>query len=366
MFTIHQNAAPKGEENITKAGGNMPALINPITGTTIGVPYNQQNIGQTIRPSATALLTIDSEDRFQTYTQKRSIMDSRGYNWNPYDFQIVKNEALMNGFFTRVGVSEVVFPTSPFPNISATTNTIQVAWSPAPFSASYVSTILLSSGFYNPAALASTVQSLVRTVDTSLAAFTMVYGVQNRCQFQYATNNTTQVGFQPRPYNSFAPIPNTTGYIPYPYPATTKQLFDLLGMTVRNNTLTAATQTTSITDCVGTRYYDICSSQLTLNQSVKDSSSQQIVRDSLCRVYIAQPTPQSTVEPSDPTYTPVGTAPTTIYRNFTMPKQIQWIPNQSIPGNVVIQVYDEDGSLVVPGIAPEAVNWSLTLLASEN
>jgi len=366
-MTTPADTAPKGDENISRGvKGNLPALVNPITGTTIGVPYNQQNIGVTQRPSATALLTIDSEDRFQTYTDKRAVMDSRGYNWNPYDFQIVKNEALMNGFFTRVGVSEIVFPTAPLPNINETTNTIQVAWSPLLSTISYVSTILLPGGFYNPAALANTLQSTVRQVDINLSSFSMAYGVQNRCQFQYATNNGTEVGFQPMVYNSITPNPNPTGYIGYPYPPTTKQLFDLAGMTLRNNTLTSNVQTTSVTDCVGNRYYDIVSAQLTLNQSVKDSSSQPVVRDALCRLYIAGPNSQTTVQPSDPAYTPIGTAPTTIYRNFTQPKQIQWIPNQSIQGNITIQVYDENGNLVVPGIAPEAINWSMTLLASEN
>jgi hypothetical protein len=216
-------------------------------------------------------------------------------------------------------------------------------------------------GFYNPAALASTLQATVRTVDTNLSAFTMNYGVQNRAQFQYATNNGTEVAFQPLNYNN-----NGAFTYPYPYPPTTKQLFDLAGMTARNNELVSSIQTTSVTDCVGTRYYDIVSAQLTLNQSVKDSSSQQVVRDALCRLYIAGPNAQTTIQPSDPTYTPIGTAPTTIYRNYTVPKQIQWIPNQSIPGNVTFQVYDEDGNLVVPNPAPEAINWSMTLLASEN
>ncbi len=364
-MTTPADAGPKGDENLIRGvKGNLPALINPVTGTTIGVPYNQQNIGVTQRPSATALLTIDSEDRFQTYPDKRAVMDSRGYNWNPYDFQIVKNEALMNGFFTRVGVSEIVFPTAALPNINTTTNTIEVAWSPLLSTVSYVSTMLIPTGFYNPAALASTLQATVRTIDTNLSAFTMVYGVENRAQFQYATNNGTEVAFQPMVYNSIgAPINN---YVPYPYPPTTKQLFDLAGMTLRNNTLTSNVQTTSVTDCVGNRYYDIVSAQLTLNQSVKDSSSQQVVRDALCRLYVAGPNAQTTIAPSDPTYTPIGTAPTTIYRNFTQPKQIQWIPNQSIQGNITIQVYDENGNLVVPGIAPEAINWSMTLLASEN
>lgn len=357
MLGIAQNAAYRGEENIIKAGGNMPALINPVTGTTIGVPYNQQNIGQTIRPSATALLTIDSEDRFQTQYGRRNAVSTIGnlYNWNPYNFQIVKNEALMNGFFTRVGVTEVVFPTAALPNINPKTDTINIIYNVG--AGNTDAAILLTNGFYTPYVLASTITSAVRSLDAGLVNFTMVYGAGNIPCFQYATNNTTTIGFAPNPEN----IPA------YPYTAQTRQLFDLLGMTYNPNTLLRSVQTaTSITNCQDSRFYDICSSQLTLNQSVKDSSSQQIVRDSLCRIYIADANAQNTIQPSDQAYTPPGTAPTTIYRNFTVPKQIQWVPNQSIPGNIVIQVYDENGTLLVPVSPGYGLDWSMTLMCSEN
>ncbi len=358
MLGIAQNAAPKGDENVSKSMfANLPALINPVTGTTVGVPYNQQNIGQTIRPSATALLTIDSEDRFKTVFGRRNAVSTIGklYNWNPYDFQIVKSEALMNGFITRLGVSEIVFPTAALPNINPKTDTINIIYNAG--SGNQEVALKLTNGFYTPYVLASTMTSAVRSLATPLAAFTMVYGVGNIPCFQYKTNTTTTIAFFPNPGN----IPA------YPYSENTRQLYDVLGMTYsQNSQLTAAQTATSITNCQDSRYYDVICSQLTLNQSLKDASSQQIVRDSLCRIYIADTNAQNTVQCIDQAYTPPGTAPTTIYRNFTVPKQIQWIPNQSIPGNITIQVYDDNGNLLIPVVPGYGLDWSMTLLASEN
>jgi hypothetical protein len=60
-----------------------------------------------------------------------------------------------------------------------------------------------------------------------------------------------------------------------------------------------------------------------------------------------------------------------------MPKQIQWIPNQNIPGFLQFQVYDDNGDLLDEAISETvddifrlrgagATDWSMTLLVSEN
>ena len=64
----------------------------------------------------------------------------------------------------------------------------------------------------------------------------------------------------------------------------------------------------------------------------------------------------------------------TIYRNFTTPKQIQWIPNQPIPGYLRFQVYDDAGALLSEstGLSYDLdsqygnLDWSMTLQVSEN
>jgi hypothetical protein len=100
----------------------------------------------------------------------------------------------------------------------------------------------------------------------------------------------------------------------------------------------------------------------------------------LCRIYVGgAPSVQSTVPSTDVagagmpvTFSPPGCAPTTIYRNFTEAKQIQWIPNQNIPGYLQFTVYDDTGALLdeslvtgVPGEIGTYSDWSMTMLVSE-
>jgi hypothetical protein len=67
------------------------------------------------------------------------------------------------------------------------------------------------------------------------------------------------------------------------------------------------------------------------------------------------------------TFCPPGCEPLTIYRNFTNPKQIQWIPNQNIGGFLQFQIYDDTGVILSDTIGNNGgVDWSMTILVSEN
>jgi hypothetical protein len=209
-----------------------------------------------------------------------------------------------------------------------------------------------------------------------LSTLTFVYGAipvaggpgintpTNLCCFEYATNNTTLISFSPMPANSAA----------YPYPDTTKQLFDVLGFSTGQQVL-STTGTGAFTLGQAIRYVDIVCNQLTNNQALKDTMSQIVVRDTLCRVYLANPgTLQSTVQPSDPLFCPPGCAPMVVYRDYTHPKQIQWLPNQNIPGSLSFSVFDDTGAplqesdpFFSPGVGYlNRTDWSMTLLVSEN
>jgi hypothetical protein len=335
----------------------------------IGTPLNQQNIGATIRPASSALLTIDSEDRFKNYTvQLESIPGS--YNNSPYDFNITKNEAIMNGFFTRLAVSEVVFPTGAIPNIGPTTDKMNVLWTSSVTIQSSI--ISLPTGFYTPSTLCGVIQQRVRAKADLLSSFTMTYGVEATTNtplpaIDYATNMITSpivdVAFTPLTYNSPS----------YPYPNTTRQLFNLLGFG-KYNTIPDPNGSSGITYCQGTRYVDIVCPQLTYNQALKDTSSQQNVRDALCRLYLIPTAYTDDIAPNNPAYAPPGTVPQIIYRNFTSPKQISWTPNQPV-GQLSFQVYDDNGNIIVPfinirDIAGNSIynncDWQMTLQVTEN
>lgn len=320
----------------------------------------------TERSPAYAILGIDSEDRFRDYVAARAAEDPAGYNVSPYDFQITKNESMMNGFFTRLALTEVNFPWV-IPNINDTTRAINIKWSISGGPVN-TATIVLDVGFYTPSEIAASIQAKVlAAAPVDLSGFSMEYGngdanTVSLPLFSASTPLVTQeFAFEPLPYNSAV----------YPYPPTTKQLFDLLGFGNLNMTLDD-TQAGAATYCQGTRYIDIVCSQLTYNQALKDTMSQATARDTLCRLYLGDGpyTGTSTMDPSDPAFCPPGCAPFTIYRQFTNPKFIRWLPNQPVQGNLRFTVYDENGialnELLADDLYYKTANWSMTLLVSED
>ena len=333
--------------------------------------YSATDVAVTQRPTSTALLTIDSEDRFKTVAEGRTAPTNYAdidelyhagvkNNATPYLFSIEKLQSLNNGFFTRLGVTEVNFPWG-IPNINNKTRDMIVIYQDG-VSPIAVDDIQLVAGFYTPAQLASAIQLAVRALDASLAGFTMTYGDNNMPVFTYSTNAVgVTVGFSPL----------ASGQTGYPFGPNTRQLFDLLGFTDYNTELTPALAGGS-TYAQAIRYIDIVCNQLTYNQALKDATSQTVNRDTLCRIYITEPgSLQSAVAPSSSTFSPPGCAPTTIYRNFSQPKQIQWLPNQPITGSLTFEVYDDQGENLAYSDPTSLANdnkldWSMTLLLTEN
>lgn len=333
---------------------------------------NARQGAQTIRMPSTALLTIDSEDRYKDYTSRHLITNDIPSLPTPYNFTISKNESLMPGFMTRVGVSEVVFPWA-IPNINAKTQKIQVQWQTE--AGVGTNTITLGAGFYTPAQLAAALQVKIRALEAiGLVGFTLTYGsngttvpsITGLPAFFYDTGTpTSTVAFLPM-------VPNSAAY---PFAANQKQLFDLLGFSSWNTNGQQSAEG-GFTLCQGTRYVDIVCNQLTNSQAQKDQTSQVVARDMLCRMYVGSAAGiPSTIQPQDATFCPPGCAPTVLYRNYTTPKQIQWIPNQNIPGFLQFQVYDDTGDLLdnclegiypVPTPASGTLDWSMTMLVSEN
>lgn len=325
---------------------------------------NARQAAITQRPASTALLTIDSQDRYTDYVSARENPTS------PYNFSIRKNESLMPGFMTRIGISEVCFPWT-IPNINVKTQSIEVDYQigSAPVD---TAVLVLQEGFYTPHELAA---QLTAEIATLVPGFTMTYGTYtntidgdtfetNQPVFQYATNNAANlIAFAPLDYNSED----------YPFPPNTLQLFDLLGFGDENKLiLSDGPVIGEFTYAVPIRYIDIVCNQLTNSQAQKDQTSQAIARDMLARIYVGGASGvTSTVSCSDTTFCPPGCAPTTIYRNFSTPKQIQWIPNQNIPGYLQFQIYDDQGNLLdesqgnQPGLY-DALDWSMTMLVTEN
>jgi hypothetical protein len=269
----------------------------------------------------------------------------------------------MAGFMTRLGVSEVCFPWT-IPNINLKTQEIQISYVVG-IAAPVVALLSIPFGFYTPAALATALTSAIAALPAP-PTITVVYGVDNNPFFEATCVAGTTCAFLPMPYNTAA----------YPYTSQTKQLFDVLGFSSANS-VQAVVQTGNFTLCQAFRYVDIVCNQLTNSQAQKDQTSQTVARDMLCRLYLGDGggTGQSTIAANSAAFCPPGCAPMTIYRNFTTPKQIQWIPNQNIPGFLQFQVYDDTGDLLDNCLTSVAIagdqventtNWSMTMLVTEN
>ena len=319
----------------------------------------------TVRPSSTAVFGMDSDDRYKDYATRRT---NPSY---PFSISIAKNEALLNGFFTRLAVTEFrMFWT--LPNIAAVwgNNTLTYFENVSPGT----HTITIPPGFYD-------LQGLMLVIEAEVQAQGFLPAFIALAQEDGSTSYAAGGGA------SFNWVPPTTG---------TRTLYDMLNLV---NTLPAptpaATQRGGIANLKSTDYIDVVSPQLTYNQDLKDGSTAPTVRDMLVRIYLdddnrspcriitktfdamGNPTGQQ-VPQSDPTDSITGACPFMLYRQFASPKQVQWFNRQPI-GNLTFELYDDQGrniqdlwNAIQPVATPQgqfyanSFVWNMTLLITEN
>lgn len=311
----------------------------------------------TTRPASTSILAVASKDRFADYQDQRYQIAVGGPNASPYDFTITKAGNLMSGFFTRLAVTEFSMDWT-IPNINNYTDRIVISYQVGGTGPVTTSTYILDEGFFTPNEIAAELQAHIRTLHATLADALFVYDTFDQPYFEYSTGSTTEIAFAP------ATVTSTGQSIP----ATQKQLFDMLGFSDLQRTLSTGSVGSS-TFCVYTDYIDIVCSQLTYNQPLKDTMTQSVSRDSLCRVYLNQingPLNANTLQVTDAKFVPTGCTPFQIYHNYTHPKQINWTPNQNV-GQLKFQVFDDSGNPLSGAVGPlVGGNWQMTLLVTEN
>jgi len=332
----------------------------------LGLPsYSSIDHASTVRPSATCLLTINSDDRFKDYAAATALSDATTYNISPYSFTINKAESLLPIPPTRLAITEVAFQWA-IPNITYNTNTIFVAWTYPPETPAQSALITVPVGFYTPSELAAEMQLQIRAEVPDLSGFTMTYGTDlsgaARPIFVYKTNSLD---------STVAFVPITSAEAPDFVP-TFKQLFNVLGFNTINTPNAPVVYNRGYggsTFAQTINYIDIVCSQLTALQGIRDTTSQTIRRDALARLYIVNPSDVSNVSCADPAFCPPGCAPFTIYKDYATPKQVQWIPNQPLGGSLKFEIYADDGNpLSEYDSLPLSnfTNWSITILLSEN
>ena len=273
--------------------------------------------GITIRPSSTANLMVDSADRPNPTTS------------SPFDFQISKGQALLNGFFTRVATTEVVLEwcmnnvpdTAIVCDISGVNHTINVV-----------------GGLY-------TVSELLNEIVNLLDGLSIP-------KYNFSINNAVGGGY--------VGIFSGAGNLDYSFISDDTGLLNRLGIELNQY---QPEQLVVCPDLRPYRYIDFVSSQLTYPQDLRDASTNKQVRDVLCRWYFADDGPEALDQYGFPIL--MGYTRFCRRRLFNPPKYIKW--DNTLPvGNLAFQVYGNDGNIVSSPSNVEDTNWLMTLQLSEN
>ena len=330
----------------------------------------RENPGTPFRPPAVAVLTIDSRDRVNVDRATGYRIDTT----TPYQILINKGQSVMNGFFTRVGLTEINMQWDT-PNVIASgpcqNNTLLLEEGAAAGVSTVIDSYLIrvTEGFYTPNELAKAIQ-LKLTADT-------VFGTVNwECRYDERDNSffirdvLDTVVFRIRPQNVGA----------------ADDLCNLMGYSTPSQQFTSSIHSSYAT-MIYTPYFDIVSNNLTKKQNVRDNGTSFLTgQNLLTRVYLVPIGTNVQRERTDVTpATPLadtnilGCRPFTLYREYNVPKQIYWDAQEFI--NVIdLQLVDYKGRtlysrpqlplvLVDPSqtisYSGEAANYQLTLQVTE-
>jgi len=294
-----------------------------------------------IRMPSTANLQLDSADRNATL------------NPSPWDFQIQRNNSILNGFFTRIGTTEVVLEWKYGNGRSIGTINVDLAGVGN-------NDIELSQAFgFDP--IFYTYEQALNTFVTlcndafGYPAWAPGDPVPNN-GFYILENQPILISGNPQGIGVAANVGGVTTNTTFTGPGV-----DPMGFT---SNITVPLQPITIPDLRAVRYLDFISPQLTYNQELKDSSTKTLVRDVLCRWYFAYDNPPVLDGYGFPIL--MGYTPFCLRRTFNLPKQIRWDPAQPI-GNLTFQVYDDQDNLFSTiDIQPRSDSqWLMTLQVSE-
>lgn len=280
--------------------------------------------GTPFRVPATANLVIDSADRSNLSTT------------SPWDFTINKQSNHIIGFFTRIGVTEVVLDWC-VPNISAAlgNNTLTVV----DISGTATNqTVTVPDNCYTMAQLLNQLVAQLNLVAWPVAGVTWSVSqfggqVSLACTRSFQLSGTTLT-------SDLALLPSQ------------------IGVSITNLIIPPCADIRPIT------YLDFVSDTLTSVQDVKDASTNAYVRDILCRWYFEEDTQETYDQYGFPIY--MGYKPFARRRVFNPPKQIKWEQNTTL-GQLVFQVYDNTGNLLTfnPPSGIRHNQWRMTLQLSE-
>ena len=274
----------------------------------------------TVRNPATANLMIDSNDRDETIFP------------TPWDFQITKRQSIMNGYFTRIGTSEVVLEWFES-NIGAGNNTIvfDISGTGAnPYNSS--DTIVLNEDNYT---VARALDAIVQQLNDLSGTTGCVFSINN---------------------NLIPPRIECAGGVFVIQDGVLQGQLDIISGPSK-----AIDAGILNPDLRPYRYIDFVSEDLTYNQNLKDNSTAIHERNVLCRWYFSNDE-QPVLDKYGFTIL-MGYTQFCFRRLYNPPKQIRWSADQPI-GNLRFSVYDDLGELITEFTGTS--NWLMTLQLSEN
>jgi hypothetical protein len=276
--------------------------------------------GVPIRVPSTANLMISSEDRVDisgsvpigTFTRYPS----------PWDFQITRRQALLNGFFTRIGMTEIVLDWEEPNIIESENNTLSID-----LSGGSTVTATLVTGFYTVAQALNAIVADLSGSGISVVGSGGTLALKGTTAFSIQSDS---LAFQ-------------LGFITGAAPATLHYLF--------------------APDLRPYSYIDFVSEQLTYNQELKDATTNPYAeRNVICRWYFAwdeQPYVDEYGIPILQGYTPFVQR-----RLFNPPKQVRWDSTMPL-GNLAFTVYSPRGAILPSSGNYGLSKWDMTLQISE-
>ena len=269
--------------------------------------------GVSIREPSTANLLIDSVDRTS--------------GTESGDFLINKGQSILNGFFTRLGVVEVVLDWC-VDNISNITQNSSLAVQ----TSTGTHLVQLDDGQY----------TVKGCLDALIAALNAVPGI----------------GMTFSIYQNPAGFVDISGSAPFTIlPGNLQQELNL------TPDVSGGLFPVNCPVLLPYTYLDFVSNQLTYNQDLKDTTTNPIERNVLYRWYLAWD--------NEPSYDAYGYPILQGYKRFIQrryipfPKQIKWDARQPI-GQLSFQVYNSQGNLMLRNQAFNGeIEWKMTCLVSE-
>lgn len=286
-----------------------------------------------IRQPATANLMINSGDRLNIAPNGTTTTDLPADN-----FTIQRPQSILNGFFHRIGTTEVVVSWS-VPNISTEigNNTFSVV-----MGLGTGFTVTLTSGLYTVEECLDTLVVLLNATAT-LGTWSITNTLGN---IELACTTAFSVT-QSKLSNQLSMVPGVQG----------------------------TSRLVASPDLRPVGSIDFTSQQLTYNQQLKDATSSPVDRNVLCRFYFAWDTPPDLDTYGFPIL--MGYTQFTVRRTFSPAKQIRWETNMPI-GQMAFQVFSVPTNTTADYVATSnkllsatvgniaAFAWQMTLQVSED